>query len=71
MTQLSWVVLELAEADWSDLDARERSTFQAWLEGARAQDLYLLLREARQRDRRRRRSSSPTFAAVRALNEDD
>lgn len=61
------VVIELAERDWSALDAGERSAFRAWLEDAQPADLHLLLHEARRRWRRRLRSSSQTLAAQREL----
>lgn len=65
MTTLARVVLELADRPWSELDAGERSSFAAWLERARGEDLYLLLREARSRWKRPRQSSSQTLAAIR------
>lgn len=67
MSTLGTVVLELAERPWSELDAGERSAFQLWLEDAHREDLCMLLRAARARARRPRRSSSTTFAAVREL----
>lgn len=67
MSSIGPVLIELAERPWSELDDGERRAFGSWLEEARGEDLYLLLREARSRWRRRRRSSSHTLAAQREL----
>ena len=65
MSEQARAILELVERSWGDLSAEDRDALTDWLSGATGADLYMLLRHARQRWRRPRRSSSQTLSAIR------
>ena len=64
MGELARALLELSERTWSELDEDERQAFDDWADGVQGVDLYMLLRFARRKWRRKRVSSSQTFEAV-------
>lgn len=64
MSEQARAIIEAVSRPWSEFTDYDRQALAAWLQGARAEDLYLLLRYARQQWRRPRRSSSQTMHAI-------
>ena len=70
MSEHARALIELCERPWADLGDAERDVFDAWLSGARGEDLYMLMRFARRRWQRNSAPSSPTFAAITETEEE-